>query len=648
MRNSSLFRFAIPLLSLGLSAGGATAGILKDQKGLAWASFRDLTSSEFSDRFTEYSGKGYIMIDVDGYAFGSGTRYSMIWQANTDNRGWAERRDLTDAQYHDYWVQYKDAGMRPLDVEAYNLGGNLRFAGIWVQNKEGIAWSSHRGLTSAEFGTLFTEKVNAGFRLSDIEAYQTSAGIRWSAIWYQNTDNRPWAELRGLTREQYQAEVDARGADGFVVVDYESYSTPDGQRYAAIWEKKPGYAWKVLTNRTELEFANLWRQNLDEGFRLVDFERYDTPSGARYGGIWAENDSRYNYARKSKLDSIIADYRADNNLPGISVAVIRNGSTIYRKGFGFADVGAGKVAHGGTVYLSASVSKVFGGTLAAKLEDEEVLRNGTTFNLDLTRRTSAFLTGIPNANGSGTVNIPNQHTHTVQQLLSHLSCVAHYGTTPGIPDQTTHYTNATAAVQSLWNTGLVNNCTIGNTWSYSTHAFTFAGAVLEQATGRTINQLLQNELITPYGLGSIRVMYGAASLPYNYDRAVPYTSTNSATSYSDNSWKVLGGGIEGDAVDMARFAWKVLNGEIVAPAARDNRMWTRVNAAQTHGLGWAVVTDGKNRRTAEWNGVSTGARSFLRCYRDNGLVIAILSNRNPHSVRDVGTLANDIGNKVLE
>lgn len=68
-------------------------------------------------------------------------------------------------------------------------------------------------------------------------------------------DDRPWAELRGLTREEYQAEVDERAAQGFVVVDFESYTSGGEQRYAAIWEKKAGFAWRVATNRTELQFA---------------------------------------------------------------------------------------------------------------------------------------------------------------------------------------------------------------------------------------------------------------------------------------------------------------------------------------------------------------------------------------------------------
>ena len=249
----------------------------------------------------------------------------------------------------------------------------------------------------------------------------------------------------------------------------------------------------MRTDRTELGFANLWRQYRDEGYRLVDFERYNTPTGVRYAGIWVENDLRFDYSRKSTLDSLINQYRSANSLPGISVAIIRNGSTIYRRGFGFADVNDGKVAHGELIYNAASVAKVIGGTLAGKLEAEDRLRDGTTFNFDLTRRTSTYLTNVPIGGGQFRT-ISSFHTHNVDQLLSHLGCVGHYGTTPAIPNQTTHYANAIAAVQSIWNVGLVQGCTIGTTSSYSTPAFTFVGAVLERLTGHTAARLLREEI----------------------------------------------------------------------------------------------------------------------------------------------------------
>lgn len=632
------------------------AGIVKDEKNLGWYSHRDLTSAQFSDKFAEYSRQNLMMIDVDAYPVDGALRYSMVWQTNTDKRGWYEYRDMTSAEYHTKWEELRDKGYRPLDVENYALNGKSYWAGIWVQNVEGWGWLSKRGLTSAEHAQLFDDMSRRGYRIVDIEVNNTSQGLRYSSIWYENVDGRPWIQLRDMTRDVYQDYVDDYSKKGFRVVDFESYDSERGQLYAAIWEQKPGFAWQVRTDRTRQEFVNLWHQYEDEGYRLIDFERYDTDKGPRYGGIWAENDKRFQYSRKGQLDTAIQQYLNTNNLPGISVAIIQNGVTRYRRGFGFADVNDNVTAHSKTVYMAASVSKVIGGTLAAKLEDEGQLRNGTVFSLDLTQPTSDYIAGLPAL-----------HTHTVDELLSHLSCVGHYNE---MANQVNHYDNATDAVQSIWNTALLAGCTPGNNWNYSTHAFTFVGAVLEGATGATLNDLLEDELFQPYGLNSMRVMFESNSLPANSLRATPYTTQDSVdtsvtpfgdpphavtnpnveTSYSDNSWKVLGGGIESSTYDLARFGWKVLNADILSADARDNRLWTRVNPSFTHGLSWSVTTDSSGRDVAEWNGTWTGSRTFLRAYRDDGLVIAVMSNRTTHRGdlnADVTNLTNNLGNIVL-
>jgi CubicO group peptidase (beta-lactamase class C family) len=496
-----------------------------------------------------------------------------------------------------------------------------------------------------------------GYRIIDIEVNNTPKGLLYSSIWYENVDARPWIELRDMTREQYQNNVDLYSERGFRVVDFESYRTDKGQLYAAIWEKKPGYAWQVRSDRREQAYTNLWYQYADEGYRLIDFEHYETDEGPRYAGIWAENAPRYQYSRKNDIDNAILNYSNTNNLPGISVVVIQNSDMLYRRGFGFADVDDNVTANSKTIYGAASVSKVIGGTLAAKLEDESQLNDGTTFFLDLTQPTANYIAGLPAC-----------HTHTVDQLLSHLSCVGHYNE---IPNQTTHYTNATDAVQSIWNTPLLAGCSIGNAWNYSTPAFTFVGAVLEGATGVTVNDLLNDELFKPFGLTSMRVQFENAALPYNRLRTTPYdtqdavhtpntkdfidppdpvTNPNVESGYFDNSWKVLGGGIETSTYDLARFGWKVLNADILSANARDNRLWTRVNPAFIHGLGWAITTDNSGRSTAEWNGSWTGSRTFLRAYRNNGLVIAVMSNRTDHRSdlnADVNNLTDTIGNIVL-
>lgn len=613
---------------------------------LDWRSNREMARATFDDRAALYASRGMMIVDVDVKSEGLGLEYALIAHENPDDRDWKMHVDLTSAEYHDLWTTYGEQGYRPLDVEGYLDDGQTRFAGVWIENVEGLEWSSIRNMTSTEYGDYFDARSADGMRPIDIEAYDTPSGLRFAAIWYENVDGLAWGQLRNIDRARYQQEADDNSAAGYLMIDYERYETSGGARYAAIWERpadRPGY--QIRTNRTELGFANLWRTYRDMGYRLADFESDDLATD-RYGGIWIETDSRYRYARKSTLDSDVQAYLDTYTVDdtgvetGISVAVIQDGEMIYRRGFGNADVAAGKVAHGETVHGFASVSKVIGGTLAALLEADSTLQDGTSYTLDLTDRTDSYLTGIP-----------DHHDHDVEHLASHLGCVPHYTTTPSIANQTTHYGTALEAAESIWDTLLVTGCTVGSQRSYSTPAFTLLGAVLEEATGKTIVELLEDELFGPHGLGTFAVQFADGTQPSNYDRAVLYTTSGAPASYVDNTWKVLGGGIEGSAVDLAEFGWRVLDGLVVDATTRDDRLWSTVDATCTgtgtgtceNGLGWELRTVG-GRRIAEHGGLQTGARSHVRVYRDDGLVIAILTNEAGHSPAG---LATTIANTVL-
>lgn len=616
------------------------ADVIKYEKNIGWVSNRDLTSSQFSAKFKKYKNSGYLMIDVDAYNIGSKIRYAMVWRKNTDRRGWAEHRDMSSDQYNQRWTEYKNKGYRPIDIESYQIRGNQKYAGIWVQNKEGYVWYSKRNLTGKEYGDLFKEKSKQGYRLVDMEAYSTNSGLRYSCIWYKNKDHIKWSQLRNMTRDSYQKEVDKKSKAGYMVVDYETYSSNGKQLIAAIWEKHSGFSSQVRTGRSAKQFANLWREYRDKGYRLVDFEY----AKGKYGGIWIENASRYRYSKKGELDKLIKKYRKDGNIPGISVAIIKDGKSIYRRGFGWSDVNRKKVAHGETVYNAASISKVIGGTIAAKLHARKKLQNGQRVDLDLNKKTSDYLKNIKQSNGS-TVSLPSKHKHTLAQLYSHLGCIKHYS---GGPEPSSgHYKKAIDALPQIWNASFVPNCTLGNNRNYSTHAHTYLAAVLEKVTKKTSAQLVQSEIAKPYGLSSMRVLWGSTTVPSNYDRAVTYKDNNTSTNISDNSWKVFGGGIEVSPVDLVSFGWKVLDNKIVTKSTRDNILWKKVKPSKSnYAIAWDMLTR-NNRQTAEHGGSFTGSRTLLQVFRDDGLVIVIMTNRKNQPTLGLTGLSAAIANIVL-
>ena len=102
-----------------LIAFPASAGLINNQLNQGWASFRDLSSAAFGAKFTELSGQGYRLIDVDAYPNGAGLLYSQVWEKNSDHRAWEEHRDLTSSQYATFWTNLRSAGYRPSDIESF-------------------------------------------------------------------------------------------------------------------------------------------------------------------------------------------------------------------------------------------------------------------------------------------------------------------------------------------------------------------------------------------------------------------------------------------------------------------------------------------------------------------------------------------------
>lgn len=165
---------------------------------------------------------------------------------------------------------------------------------------------------------------------------------------------------------------------------------------------------------------------------------------------------------------------------------------------------------------------------------------------------------------------------------------------------------------------------------------------MEAATGRTVPQLVREELAIPFKLPSLRVLYTNSSIPSDYDRAAWYNN-GTKRSRSNNSWKAFGGGIESSAKDLSRFGWLTGAGRITSPTFRDNVLLTK-QPNSNNGYAWGISTQ-NSRRLVRHNGSWTGARSQLSVWPDDSLSIAILTNQKGHS--GLGGLANEIANLIL-
>jgi CubicO group peptidase (beta-lactamase class C family) len=554
-------------------------------------------------------------------------RVHAILQRNVDDRKQRIRWDMTLSRYSDEWDDARADGFRLVDQETYSVDGTSYWAAVWVENVEGYRWSAYRSADSATLAERLNRLRGEGYLPIQIDAYATSSGERYSAVWVENADRRDWRVVRDVLPSTFRDYVHTY-EKRYRMVDLESYSirgrpgrpvaTP---RFAAIWvENVEGRRSAAQYDLSADEFVNRYNRYYDLGYRLVDVERY----GLRYAGIWRQNSDLPDWSLRDEVDALITAEREKYDVPGISVTVFQNGQLRYRRGHGYADLSDQEWLDSRHAMRLASTSKAVAGVMLMQAVERAELRIGD--------RTRAYLP-----------QMPVFHTHTVGDTVSNRSCIRHYDDDlDGFTDE--HYDTAREAAAEFWDDALV--CTPGRNYYYSTHAYTVFGAVLEDVARDPISELVEDRITNVFGLTTLRAEDRGDS---SVHRARIYTWSslfgNLAVNRDDLSWKVLGGGLEASSYDLARFGARLLTGSILSGTSLTT-MWTRPSGTpDQYGYGWNLCTEA-SRRVAAKAGDQRGAQSYLRIYPDDGIVVAVLINRREGDQSAV-RLGRQIGTLVL-
>jgi CubicO group peptidase (beta-lactamase class C family) len=599
-------------------------GPVFDPASVSWSSIRDASLPAFRTYLLERLAS-YLVVELDVDSVSGEPRVHAILQRKPDNRRSRIRWDMTSTRYAEEWEQARSDGLRLVDQETYVVNGIRYWAAVWIENVEGYSWSGYRSADRSTLDAKLAQLRRDGYLPIQFDAYRTDSGLRYSAVWVENTEGRDWRlvhDVRGEVLGDYSQSYEAR----YRMVDIESYAGEGSrlgrlgagrQHFAAVWvENLEGRRSSTQFDLSPDGYVNRYNRYYDLGYRLVDVERY----GTRYAAIWRQNSELPDWSLRDEVDALVATEREEYAVPGISVSIFQNGVLRYRRGHGYADTASGEWLDSRHVLRLASTSKAVAGVLLMGAVERG--------ELGVNDRTRQY---VP--------QMPSFHTHTVGDAVSNRSCVRHYDDDlDGFTDE--HFETARAAAAEFWDDALV--CTPSTSYSYSTHAYTVFGATLEAVVGDPIAEIVRDRITEGEGLTTLRPEdRGDESVR----RARLYGFANFSVSRDDLSWKVLGGGLESSSYDLARFGVKLLAGDILSSTSLAT-MWTRPTPSlNQYGYGWDLCSEG-GRRVVAKAGEQNGAKSYLRMYPDDGIVVAVLMNRRwgDHSAVRLG---RRIGSLVL-
>ncbi len=302
------------------------------------------------------------------------------------------------------------------------------------------------------------------------------------------------------------------------------------------------------------------------------------------------------------------------NLPGVSVAVARNGELVWVEAFGWADLSGDAMATPRTLYPVGSISKSLTATAAGVLYERGLL----DFDLPV----QAYLPDFPE----------KKWPITTGQLMGHIAGVIRSG---GMSEtlRQEHCDDAYTSIAAVAEDTLLFEP--GTEWRYSNFGWRLVGAVVEAVAGEPFLEFMDREVFTPAGMEQTVPDLGDEG-PHEvvkYDRAAFGTLRRGQE--IDMSCSMAPGGFLSTPTELVRFGHAMLNREILDSATVD-LFWTpqrlKSGAPTTYGYGWGIenVRLGDDQQASTrmigHGGAVLGGMASLMIFPDEDMVVAVMTN----------------------
>lgn len=332
---------------------------------------------------------------------------------------------------------------------------------------------------------------------------------------------------------------------------------------------------------------------------LVALAAFLSPPDARARGVG------------ERVDAYVEGRMAERQIPGLAVAVVRDGRVVKLKGYGAASVEFDVAADENTVFQMFSVSKVFAGVAAMKLVEDG--------RLSLDAPVSQFFADAPQAWAS----------LRVRHLLTHTSGLQPWSANPrfaGLPDERRSELTKADAVALVAELPLKS--APGERWAYHLSGYVMLGLIVERLSGRSYAEFLSERVFAPLGMSSTR--FGGTSVfvkrrsPTSYNRQTgelrPWVSPFGEKDYP-------AAGLNSSAADLARFFVALDTGRVLKPQSL-GALWSpaRLNdgTEKPYGLGW-TVGEHKGRKVVGHEG---GGAAWIAHFPAERLSVVVLCNLN--------------------
>jgi serine beta-lactamase-like protein LACTB len=296
-----------------------------------------------------------------------------------------------------------------------------------------------------------------------------------------------------------------------------------------------------------------------------------------------------------------------DSIPGIAVAVARNGRVVWSEGFGWADLEQRVPVTAATEFRIGSISKALTSSAVGLLVEAG--------KLDLDAPVQRYVPSFP----------VKRWPITTRLVAGHLAGIRHYRGDEFLLNR--HYDSVLESLDIFKDDSLLFQP--GTKFSYSSYGWNLISAVIEGASGENYLPFMRTRVFEPLHLVHTRPEFMDSIIPHRtryYDRRDGHWLNAPRV---DNSYKWAGGGFLSTAEDLVTYGSALLRpGFLRAETLRLLFASQQTTAGEEtgYGVGWFIGKDASGRPVYFHGGGSVGGTSQLLIFPQEGLVVAIVTN----------------------
>jgi CubicO group peptidase (beta-lactamase class C family) len=424
--------------------------------------------------------------------------------------------------------------------------------------------------------------------------------------------------------QQVKKYFNAKQADSIYAVAGESFkknldaitfSDFVNQRLFPLGEIKQSTLISFVNNKIatyKLEFATLKLQllmSLDDNGKLdyFLFQPYKEPEGNKPTPVATTNPMKS--AVDKKVDSAARPYIQKANTVGLSIGILRNGkSTVYN--YGETARGNGKLPNANNLFEIGSITKTFTAAILAYYVNEG--------KVGLDDRITKYLPDSVDVNpllNSITLKMLSNHTSGLPRLPDNMG--------PNVADALNPYKDYTKNMLYTYLQTCKLNSVPGEQYTYSNLGVGLLGAILEQLSGQTFEQMVTEIITKPLGMGST-IQYLTPAIAPRF--VTVYNEDGRETPAWDCAVLAPCVALKSSVHDLLLYAnANMLNGKSKLSKAFALTHKITYNKDIKLGLAWHIITvNGVDYYFH--NGGTYGSSSYLAFNIERRIAVIVLSN----------------------